>query len=108
MMNMKSEIYTGYLVLADISGYTSYVAKSEIENAQALLAELLKRIVEQFQTVIKISRLEGDAVFGYTTESIRGEALMELIQATYIAFREGQALFRLNLCECEACQSLPS
>lgn len=105
---MKSEIHTGYLILADISGYTSYIAKSEIENAQALLAELLKRIVERFQSVVKISRLEGDAVFAYTTEPIRGEALMDLIESTYIAFREGQELFRLNLCECEACQSLPS
>jgi len=105
---MKSDIHTGYLILADISGYTSYIAKSEIENAQALLAELLKRIVERFQSVVKISRLEGDAVFAYTTETIRGEALFELIESTYIAFREGQELFRLNLCECEACQSLPS
>lgn len=75
---MKSDIHTGFLILADISGYTSYVAKSEIENAQALLAELLKRIVEQFQSVVKISRLEGDAVFAYTMEPIRGEALMDL------------------------------
>jgi len=32
---------------------------------------------------------------------------MELIESTYIAFREGQELYRRTLCDCEACQSLP-
>jgi hypothetical protein len=105
---MKTGNQTGYLILADISGYTSYIARSEIENAQILLAELLKRIVEQFKPILSLSRLEGDAVFAYTTETLNGETLLELIDATYIAFREGQELFRGNLCDCEACQSLPT
>ncbi len=92
-----------------ISGYTSYVAKAEIQNAQALLAELLTRIVEQFKPVVEISRLEGDAVFAYSGSSmpLKGETLMELIESTYIAFREGQEVYRRTLCDCEACQSLP-
>jgi hypothetical protein len=105
---MNAIFQRGYLILADISGYTSYVARSEIENAQALLAELLSRIVDQFKPVLNLSRLEGDAVFAYTSQPISGETLLELIDATYIAFREGQDIYRSNLCDCEACQSLPS
>jgi len=106
---MKSDSQKGYLIIADISGYTSYVAKTEIQNAQALLAELLTRIVEQFKPVVEVSRLEGDAVFAYSSASLPlgGETLMELIESTYIAFREGQELYRRTLCDCEACQSLP-
>lgn len=107
---MKSASQIGYLIIADISGYTSYVAKTEIQNAQALLAELLTRIVGQFKSVVEISRLEGDAVFAYSGSSIplQGETLMELIESTYIAFREGQEVYRRTLCDCEACQSLPT
>jgi len=107
---MKLNFDSGYLIIADISGYTSYVAKTEIQNAQALLAELLTRIVEQFQPVVKISRLEGDAVFAYSSSlmPLKGETLMELIESTYIAFREGQEVYRRTLCDCEACQSLPT
>ena len=107
---MKSDSQIGYLIIADISGYTSYVAKTEIQNAQALLAGLLTRIVEQFKPVVEISRLEGDAVFAYSgsSMSLQGETLMELIESTYVAFREGQEVYRRTLCDCEACQSLPT
>ena len=107
---MKLNFDSGYLIIADISGYTSYVAKAEIQNAQALLAELLTRIVEQFKPVVEISRLEGDAVFAYSGSSmpLKGETLMELIESTYVAFREGQEVYRRTLCDCEACQSLPT
>jgi class 3 adenylate cyclase len=106
---MKSDSQTGYLIIADISGYTSYVAKTEIQDAQALLAELLTRIVGQFKPVVEISKMEGDAVFAYSSTLLppSGETLMELIEATYIAFREGQELYRRTLCDCEACQALP-
>ena len=106
---MKSDSQTGYLIIADISGYTAYVAKTEIQNAQALLAELLTRIVERFEPLVKISRLEGDAVFAFSssTPPLHGETLMDLLESTYVAFREGQELYRRTLCDCEACRSLP-
>ena len=106
---MKLNIDSGYLIIADISGYTSYVAKTELQDAQAMLAELLTRIVEKFKPVVRISRLEGDAVFAYSSSPLplKGETMMELIESTYIAFRECQELYRRTLCDCEACQSLP-
>ena len=44
----------GYLVLADISGYTSYVASTEIEHSQEVLAELLELIVDRFKTLLTL------------------------------------------------------
>ena len=44
---MERKTQTGYLVLADISGYTSFVAKTEIEHADMALSFLLETIVEQ-------------------------------------------------------------
>jgi hypothetical protein len=107
---VNSEPQVGYLIIADISGYTAYVAKTEIHDAQALLAELLTRIVEQFKSVVEISKVEGDAVFANSSASLllSGETLMKLVRATYIAFREGQEFYRRTLCDCEACQALPT
>jgi len=78
----------GYLVLADISGYTSYLAGVELDHAHEILTDLLETIVGKFKTVLTISKLEGDAVFAYTPEDTlpRGETLLELIEATYMAF----------------------
>ena len=56
----------GYLVIADISGYTSFVAKTELEHSQEILSELLELLVSRFAPTMTISKLEGDAVFAYS------------------------------------------
>jgi class 3 adenylate cyclase len=108
---MPSETEHGYLVLADISGYTSYVAKVELDHANEILTDLLEVIVEQFKSMLTISKLEGDAVFCNINESTlpRPEALLELIENTYIAFcRRRDSSQRRTTCDCRACQSMPS
>jgi hypothetical protein len=45
---MEQKTQTGYLVLADISGYTSFVAQTEIKQADIAISYLLETIVEQF------------------------------------------------------------
>ena len=108
---MPSETEHGYLVLADISGYTSYLAKVELEHAQEILTDLLEVIVEQFKTMLTISKLEGDAVFANVNESQlpRPEALLELIENTYIEFcQRRDSSKRRTTCQCRACQSMPA
>ena len=87
---MERKTQTGYLVLADISGYTSFVAQTEIEHADMALSFLLETIIEKLSRLLTISKLEGDAVFAYVEESKLEEArsLLELIDNTYLAFRE--------------------
>ncbi len=43
---MERKTQKGYLVLADISGYTSFVPQTEIEHADIALSYLLETIVE--------------------------------------------------------------
>ena len=107
---MERKTQTGYLVLADISGYTSFVAQTEIEHADIALSYLLESIVEKVSSLLTISKLEGDAVFAYVEESQLGEArsLLELIDQTYQAFRDqALTLFNGSTCPCRACQALP-
>ncbi len=101
----------GYLLLADISGYTSYVAATELEHSQAVLSELLEIIVKQLTPTLMLSKLEGDAVFVYAPESTvsRSDSLLDLIETTYVAFRDGvEASRRRTTCECNACRAIPS
>src|SRR5919109_431801 len=108
---MERKTQTGYLVLADISGYTSFVAQTEIEHADMALSFLLETIVEKISDLLTIGQLEGDAVFAYIEESKLDEAkaLLELIDQTYLAFREkALALYAGATCPCRACKALPT
>ncbi len=108
---MEAKTQHGYLVLADISGYTSFVAGTELEHAQEILTELLELIVDRFKTLLTISKLEGDAVFAYAPEAKvpRGETLLDLVETTYVAFRDRRdAAHRRTTCECNACRAIPT
>ncbi len=108
---MESKTQHGYLVLADISGYTSYLVKTELEHAQEILTDLLEIIVGQFRTLLTIAKLEGDAVFAYApaAKTPRGETVLELLEATYAAFRDrAEAIRRRTTCDCNACRNIPA
>ena len=108
---MERKTQTGYLVLADISGYTSFVAQTEIEHADMALSFLLETIVEKISGLLTVGQLEGDAVFAYLDENKLPEAqdLLELIDQTYLAFREkALALYSQATCPCKACRALPT
>ena len=106
-----NETQHGYLLLADISGYTSYVASTELTHSQDILSELLELIIERFKPLLTIAKIEGDAIFAYTPETriARGEAILELIESTYVAFRSRRdAAYRRTTCTCNACRNIPN
>lgn len=108
---MERKTQTGYLMLADISGYTSFVAQTEIEHADMAISFLLETIIEKLSSLLTISKLEGDAVFAYVEESKLEEArsLLELIDQTYMAFRDkALTLYAGATCPCRACRALPT
>jgi hypothetical protein len=108
---MNNETQHGYLVLADISGYTSYLAGVELAHARDILSELLEVIIERFKPLLTIVKLEGDAVFAYVPKMkiLRDETLLELLESTYLAFRDRvEGIRRRTTCECNACRAIPS
>lgn len=106
---MEPPIQEGYLVLADISGYTSFLAENELDHAPAVLHNILTLVVDRLTPTMKLAEVEGDAVFVYAPSSSisRGELLLELIEDTYSAFRDRQQTMQHNAtCPCKACQSI--
>ena len=108
---MGSSIQQGYLLLADISGYTSFMAGSELEHAQGILSNILTLVIRNLTPTLTLAEVEGDAVFAFAPQSkiTRGEMLLELIESTYVAFRDRQKTMQRNAtCTCRACQSIPA
>ena len=108
---MSTTTQHGYMVLADISGYTSFVAGTELDHSHEILSYLLETICAEIEKLLTIHKLEGDAVFAYVPEAViaRGETILELVESTYVAFRDRQtSIRRSTTCTCRACQNIPS
>ncbi|HMB92819.1 MAG TPA: DUF2652 domain-containing protein [Rhodothermales bacterium] len=106
---MESPIQEGYLILADISEYTSFLAENELDHAPAILNNVLTLLVNQMTPTLKLAEVEGDAVFLYLPAAAisRGELLLELIEDCYSAFRDKQRMMQHNAtCPCKACRSI--
>jgi hypothetical protein len=100
---------TGCLAIADISGYTSYLAGAELDHAQDVLEDLTETVVKALAPPMKLSSLEGDAVFVYLPGSrVDASMLLDTLDAAYFAFRRRQdAIDRATECDCNACVLIP-
>jgi Protein of unknown function (DUF2652) len=108
----------GTLVLADISGYTSFLQGvadahrpildvDEPPIAYTLMSSLLDAIVANLAPPFRLAKLEGDAVFVFAADpdlEVRGADVLRCLRACYAAFRsrldEARALWT---CTCIAC-----
>ncbi len=108
-MPSTSKIQTGFFVIADISGYTSFLSGSELEHAQAIVEELTKLILHHIQPPFKLVKLQGDAVLYYAPAEMLPEAerLLEHIEACYCDFISHiLKIQRLSNCQCQACSAM--
>jgi uncharacterized protein YndB with AHSA1/START domain len=98
------------LVIADISGYTGFLAGAELDHAQDILADLMSTVVGAFRPTFRLAKLEGDAAFVYTiTPAIDAAQLQDTIERTYFAFRRRlRDIRQASTCECNACILVPN
>ena len=111
MIFAMAKTHAGYLLIADITGYTRYLTESELEHAQETLTALLELLVDHTQPPLVISRLAGDAVisYGLTEDFAGGGSLIEIIENTYVTFRRAiDQLVLNNNCGCSACANISS
>ncbi len=97
------------LLIADISGYTSYLAGVELDHAQDILADLTGTIVSALRPGFRLAKLEGDAAFTYAiADRIDGSMLLDTIERCYFGFRRRRRDVRqASSCECNACVRIP-
>ena len=96
-------------LIADISGYTGYLADVELDHAQDILADLIGAVVSALRPNFRLAKLEGDAAFTFmTTDRIDGTMLLDTIERCYFGFRRRRRDVRqASSCECNACSRIP-
>lgn len=102
---------TGYLLIADITGYTQFLTGSEVEHAEDIIHELMQMLVGHTNPPLTIAKLEGDAIFSYapTAGYTSGQTLLETLETIYCAFRRRLDVMRVNTtCTCRACSNIPN
>ena len=100
---------TGFLVIADLTGYTAYLSGSEIEHAPAIAGDLLETIVGRLEPPFRLAKFEGDAAFLFVEDGrADGSLLLDAIEAAYLAFRRRlRSIDQATSCDCNSCRLAP-
>lgn len=106
---MDATLERGFIVLADLSGFTTFVTETEVRHGTEVVAALLDTVIRRLSPPLEVEEIEGDAVFAVGREraSAGVPAIAPLVEQAYVAFRERRRQIRLNTrCTCRACQSI--
>jgi hypothetical protein len=101
----------GFLILADISGFTAFVAGTELEHGAEVTGALLEAVMRRLAPPLEIQELEGDAVFAIGPDGTLtdGSALPALLADAFDVFKEEQRkLAQDESCACRACSDVPN
>jgi uncharacterized protein YndB with AHSA1/START domain len=101
--------HTGYLLIADISGYTQFLTSSEQDHANPILKSLLSSLVEQVGEPMQFWKMDGDAVLAYSTQQKfpSGETFLTICENLYNAFAtRRQNIIANTTCPCQACANV--
>jgi len=92
-------------VLADISGYSKFVAQTEVDHSWSILHELLDTMVRSLSGRMDVSQVEGDAILfisGLSTPEV-----VAAIEGTFVAFhRRLRDMQAVTTCPCSACANI--
>ncbi len=116
---------TGFIVLADISGYTKFVRSHNMKkipfigkramettesHAEHIISDLLEKVIEELEGTLTVNKLQGDAVLFYSNPKNLNEypkLLIEKIQGCFEVFikRLNDIIF-CESCPCDACHQM--
>ena len=108
-MSDVQNVRQGFFIIADISGYASFLTGSEFEHAQAIMEELTKLVVSHAKVPLRLVKLEGDAVFCYIPVEDLPEAdrLLDHMESCYFDFLDHLAEMKMHTtCPCAACANM--
>jgi hypothetical protein len=107
---MTTKADTGYLIIADLTGYTAYLSSSEIEHAPVIAGDLLETVVGRLEPPFRLAKFEGDAAFMWVEDGrADGSLLLDAVEAAYNAFRRRlRSIDAATSCACDSCRLAPS
>jgi hypothetical protein len=99
----------GFLVLADISGFTEFVTNTELEHGPPIIAALLDAVIVEIAPPLEVQEVEGDAVFALGLDGTLAPpaTLLDVLSAGLRGFRTRQRELQADeSCSCNACRSV--
>jgi len=99
---------TACFLIADISGYTSFLAGVELDHAHDIIADLMDTVVRRLRPPFRLAKFEGDAAFFYAVaDKLDGSVLQDAIESAYFAYRKRlRNIKQASSCECKACSRM--
>ena len=110
------ESHRGFIVLVDISGYTNFISSHNIESsdneklstgqahAEHIISDLLEKVIDELDGVLKINKLQGDAALFYGVAEDNkdlSEKIFNKLQSSFDVFN--QRLNEIKFCEACSC-----
>jgi len=102
-------IKKGYFIITDITGYTIFLNKSELDHAHHIIQALFESQIEVIGEPLQISNFQGDAILCHVPEESvgTGVSLLNQIDAIYNAFSSKIAEMQIDPpCGCQACSNI--
>ncbi len=94
----------GTFVLADIGGYTTFLADVGIEHAKEITSHLFNGLFKVDQDAWKVGNIEGDCLFLYSDSPKSPQDLFAYVRRLYEKFRESiEEIASGSTCRCGAC-----
>ena len=106
---MNNRTDRGFLVLADVSGFTAFVTTTELEHGSEIIATLLDEVIGHLSPPLEIQEIEGDAVFALAGADFElpQTRLLAVLEEAFAAFKTRQrAMQAAETCHCGACQQI--
>jgi len=95
-------------VIADISGYTSFLTGVELDHAHDIIADVMDTLLKRLRPPFRLAKFEGDAAFVYAVaDKVDGSQLQDVIESAYFAFRKRlRNIAQSTTCTCKACKKM--
>jgi hypothetical protein len=95
------------IFIPDISGFSKFVANTDITHSQHIIEELLEILIDSNQMELEVSEIEGDAILFYKiTPSTSIESILSQIESMYLDFHAHLKKYELTrICQCGACST---
>ncbi len=97
----------GLLFIPDISGFSRFVAETEIDHSRLIIQELLEILINANNMGLEISEIEGDAILFYKFGDPPGMTeIYHQVEKMFVEFHRSIIAYeQRRYCQCKACIS---
>lgn len=97
----------GLLFIPDISGFTRFVTRTEIEHSRLIVQELLECLINVNRLGLEISEIEGDAILFFRFGAPPSlEEVYRQVEVMFCTFHQNLSSYAVRkYCQCQACLS---